>query len=405
MYTAPQKAPGLHVRQANRNGTPVFLWRAQPALIAAGFLPKNVRLHYASANDPALIARCHFLQKQMLEWAASKGKGRAPEYDGSVASLWRYFETHPDSPYHRLQPQTQIDYSKTVKRLIEEKGKRLIDNLDGPMVRRWYDERIEAGYSRGWTHHVMTVFKCAVSFGAAKKFPDCAALSVALSKTRLRQGKARTQAITYEQVRAYREKARELGMEWSGLCVTIQFELALRRRDVIGIWRLAEPEDDRGIRTRPRNREWIWKDGIQWSDIDRDGVLTREVSKTRFTSGETAVHDISRYPELAAELRRIPAEKQVGPIVIHPETGVPPTDYQCRRAFRKIARAAGIPDAVWNMDARAGAVSEADEAGATTKESMTLSTHTTRANNNRYSRAKLERSRRVAGKRMASREG
>jgi hypothetical protein len=28
-----------------------------------------------------------------------------------------------------------------------------------------------------------------------------------------------------------------------------------------------------------------------------------------------------------------------------------------------VARAAGIPDAVWNMDARAGAITEAEDAG------------------------------------------
>jgi hypothetical protein len=34
------------------------------------------------------------------------------------------------------------------------------------------------------------------------------------------------------------------------------------------------------------------------------------------------------------------------------------------RWFRQIARAAGIPDDVWNMDSRAGGATEADEAGA-----------------------------------------
>jgi len=33
------------------------------------------------------------------------------------------------------------------------------------------------------------------------------------------------------------------------------------------------------------------------------------------------------------------------------------------RWFRQIARAACIPDEVWNMDSRAGGATEADEAG------------------------------------------
>src|SRR5262249_46543888 len=34
------------------------------------------------------------------------------------------------------------------------------------------------------------------------------------------------------------------------------------------------------------------------------------------------------------------------------------------REWRVVARAAGVPDQVWNMDARAGGISEADDAGA-----------------------------------------
>ncbi len=44
--------------------------------------------------------------------------------------------------------------------------------------------------------------------------------------------------------------------------------------------------------------------------------------------------------------------------------GLPVRRDMYARWFRQIARAAGIPDDVWNMDARAGGATEADEAGA-----------------------------------------
>jgi hypothetical protein len=75
------------------------------------------------------------------------------------------------------------------------------------------------------------------------------------------------------------------------------------------------------------------------------------------------------------------------PLAICHLTGLPPTDAQCRRFFRRPQ--VGIPDNVWNMDARAGANTEVDAAGVTIEERMALSTHTTVENSERY-RRKLE---------------
>src|SRR5438093_462285 len=67
-----------------------------------------------------------------------------------------------------------------------------------------------------------------------------------------------------------------------------------------------------------------------------------------FTSELIAVHAIADYPDVEAELARIPLERRVGPIVINDRTRLPPTEAQCRHYFRLIARKAGIPDSVWN---------------------------------------------------------
>jgi hypothetical protein len=55
----------------------------------------------------------------------------------------------------------------------------------------------------------------------------------------------------------------------------------------------------------------------------------------------------------------------------------------------------GIPDDVWNMDARAGANTEVDAAGAAIEKPIALSTHTTVENSEHY--------RRKAGSGVASR--
>ena len=56
--------------------------------------------------------------------------------------------------------------------------------------------------------------------------------------------------------------------------------------------------------------------------------------------------------------------------------------------FRDIARAAGIPDAVWNMDARAGGATEADEAGAALEAIQGALTHTNKVTTLRYLRGR-----------------
>src|ERR1700722_4269935 len=59
-------------------------------------------------------------------------------------------------------------------------------------------------------------------------------------------------------------------------------------------------------------------------------------------------------------------------------------------------RAAGVPDTIWNMDARVGAVTDAYDKGAREVDPMDLGTHTQLATNSCYSRNRLAATSRVA---------
>ena len=395
--TKDQKAPGLKWRP-RRDGTSVAYWLARPDLIKKGYEPKSVRLHY-SPGDPAIAERCHALQAEMLAWSEKEsGEKRVAIYDGTLASLVRLYETHNDSPYHELEPSTQAAYSKTMAILMKHKGKRRVDKVIGLDVKRWYKE-IRDTSSTGWAYYTINVLKAVLSFGATLRIDECRILREELRAARFNAGGRRQEQITYQQAASFRDTARSMGFDWIGRCLTLQFELALRRRDVIGEW----IKDD-GAQAGIRYGGLIWRDGLTWADIDGAGIIRRQISKTRKTSKVIAAHDIAIYPDLAADLARTPADQRIGPLVICHLTGVPPTPEQCRRFFRIVARKAGIPDEVWNMDARAGADTEAYEAGATTEETMALSTHTTVQNNRRYMRDLTEQSRRAAQKRVASRQ-
>lgn len=390
-----KEAVGL-VWRTRRDGAQAAYWIARASLVKAGYQPKSVRLHYA-ADDPALAARCRVLQAEMLAWAAGK-MPRSIHYDGTFESLVRFYETHEDSPYHDLGEKTQRSYSKVMALLMKHKGQRRVDAVDASDIRRWYKEIAESN-SKGWAYLTINILKSVLSFGATKRIAECRILRVELREAKFQAGGRRKEFLTYPQIIAFRDAARGTRYEWMAVCLLIQFEFGLRRRDVIGEYVTDEIGTD-GIRLGKR----IWRDGFTWSHLDDHGIFRKLVSKTRFTSEETAVHAISDYPDLAAELSRIPPERRVGPVIIHHKTGRPPTEEQCRRAFRSIARKAGIPDRVWNMDARAGANTEAYEAGATAEETMALLTHTELSTNRDYLREKGKQSHRAAVKRVGSRE-
>ena len=222
-----------------------------------------------------------------------------------------------------------------------------------------------------------------------------------LRDVRFRGGaKVKGQQITFQQVNAFCATAHETGFAWMALCLRLQFNFGLRRRDVIGKW-VKDALGTDGI----RNRRKVWRDGLTWADVNADGILNRVVSKTRKTSGAVAVHSVQDYPDLKAELARhgYPQERRVGPIVINSKTGLPPTEAQCRRYFRIIAHKAGIPFDVKNRHARQGAITEAYLAGATENERMALASHTEADTNWGYVSEVTEMSRNAARKRVASR--
>jgi aspartate aminotransferase-like enzyme len=84
-------------------------------------------------------------------------------------------------------------------------------------------------------------------------------------------------------------------------------------------------------------------------------------------------------------LEAVPHEKRTGAIV-KGEKNLPVRQGPYGRWWRQIARAAGIPDNVWNMDARAGGATEADEAGAALEAIQGALTHSRTSTTLRYIR-------------------
>ncbi|PVE25629.1 hypothetical protein DC522_04730 [Microvirga sp. KLBC 81] len=123
----------------------------------------------------------------------------------------------------------------------------------------------------------------------------------------------------------------------------------------------------------------------------------------KLNGSETAEHDLKLYPDIISELAGMPSERRIGPVILDKGSGKPRRKSHFSRTFKKIARKAGWPDDVWNMDSHVGAVSEAFEAGAQAENVMRAAPPQL-STTMRYNRGKIVQTSRVAELRIAQRQ-
>jgi hypothetical protein len=104
-----------------------------------------------------------------------------------------------------------------------------------------------------------------------------------------------------------------------------------------------------------------------------------KTSKSKYRSA--AGFDLTKYDLLLPLLDAVPHENRTGAI-IKGEKNLPVRQAMYARWWRQIARAAGIPDSVWSMDARAGAAT--DETGAALEAIQGALTHPKESTTLRY---------------------
>jgi hypothetical protein len=143
-----------------------------------------------------------------------------------------------------------------------------------------------------------------------------------------------------------------------------------------------------------------WGRGLTWADVSADLTIRMETTKT----GAVVAHDLKLCPIVSSVLSKIPSTARIGPLIIDEMAGRPYAEHAYSREWRVVARAAGVPDQVWNMDARAGGISEADDAGADLDSIRSAAGHTLASTTARYVRGAVGKSRKVAELRLAHRK-
>ncbi|MEJ8308842.1 integrase [Agrobacterium larrymoorei] len=385
-------APGLK-RKRNQDGSFREYWQARSDLVKKGYKPSSVRLHYDESIDGRnmLAARCQVLQAEMLAWVSNEGRSK-PDFDGTLVSLSRLFQTNDDSPFHGMKWNSQEHRLKSLTIVERTVGSRQVGKLLGPDFKRWHsswsEPKTDGDKPRPWrAKHAMDAVRQLIAYGVTLGFEDCFRADTILSKIRFKIPPARTSVMTAEHVDAIRAAAHLHGYPSVALATTMQFALAMRQKDVVGEW---EPNvsGDSGITFRDRR----WVNGLLWSDVDDEMILRKRHTKTGFY----VEHDLKLHPRVLEEFARVPEDKKIGPMIISEATGVPYKNRKFTERWRKVADKAGIPRNVWSMDARAGAITEAYDLGAMETDVMKSAGHKNRQTSARYNRGTIKQTSRVA---------
>jgi hypothetical protein len=395
-------APGLKTRP-NRDGTHRLYWCARADLVKAGYLPKTVPLRY-DLDDPAdrilIEAACLRLQAEMLEWSSGRGR-ETTRFDGTILGLSRRYQVDEASPFKRLKHNTRTKDTYTLILIEKAFGTRSLAALKIGDFYRWYEaakkpkapggpERVRRAYG------IIKKLRELFAFGIMAELPECRRLYEVMEHARFAQPARRRIAMELSHVEAFVAKAIELGRLSLALGTAIQFETALRQKDVIGEWEpIPTGQGASGILLNGRR----WANGLTWSDLAADLVVRKATTKT----GAFAAHDLKLCPLVLDLLERVPTDRRIGPLVLDETAGRPYAESAYGREWRIVAKAAGVPDHVWNMDARAGAITEAEDAGADLDHIRSAAAHTQVSTTQRYSRGAVGKSRTVAGLRLAHR--
>ena len=289
------------------------------------------------------------------------------------------YQTDPLSSFHKQRFHVRQNHAGMLRRIRDQHGATPLGDITGRTLIEWH-----AGWKGAdkvsMAHSMVGQLRTVFSFGFTHLAdPQCERISQVLHRLKFPMAGARSERITADQADAVRTWAHIVGWHSLALAQAFQFELILRQKDVIGEW---VPLDEPG----QSNEVWgdqKWLRGIRWSEINDDLILRHVTSKKQ----KPIEVDLKLSPMVLEELAfldQIPDGDE--PVIINEATGMPWTASEYRRKWRILARYAGVPHNVFNMDSRSGGISEAFEAGVTPERIQKSATHSDLRMTSRYNR-------------------
>lgn len=390
------EAPGLVWRP--RKGGWVATWQARTDIVQAGFEPQTARLW--AGTEPSDIEKAHIatqckrLHADMMLWSKDRTE-RINVFDGTLRTLINCYQTDPDSRYHKKRFATRRNHDTLLRRIAEKHGAEQLIDIKGRTLLSWHGQWSDGGKMLATGQAIKGQLRVLFSFGfTILEDLECERLCNVMSKMQFDAPTSRNQAITADQAVAVRNMAREwFGWGSIALAQALQFELMLRQKDVIGEW---VPISEPGTSDLTwRGQKWLR--GLRWSEVNENLILRHTTSKRQ----KDLEVDLKLAPMVMEELALM-ADVPVamvsrdlfpasGPLVRNEIHAFPYADSEFRRKWRKVAIKAGVPKNVFNMDSRAGGITEASDSGADMEHIRQAATHSDIAMTQKYNRNSAEK--------------
>jgi hypothetical protein len=327
-----------------------------------------------------------------------------------MASLCLVYEHDPESGFADLQQNTQNSYRDWLKIIRESIGLRRIDMLTAKYFRTCYrnwkeptepggEQRVRRAYG------CVQMIKILLGYGMQANlfYAHCERLLGGLSKMRFAKNPPRDSVLTYEHAGSIVTSALDAGDGPSALVQSLQFECFLRQIDIVGKWRTVK--DDYIPKTgEVRHGSKVWTGMTMGMILTEDKILRVRTSKT----GQYVAHDLDKCELVMRCLKALgPTDADSDLPVAHRKDGSPwPSHMDFGKLWREYADAAGVPKSVWNMDSKAGGITEAAGAGASHDDLAGSGAHATKTTTRKiYMRGAPEISARVQKARQSSRRG
>lgn len=412
------EAPGL-VWRPRKNGW-AATWQARSDLVVKGYSPKSVLLWTGIEPDETdalhVATRCQQQQAEMLMW--SRGvELPANAFKNDLRSLIQCYRTDEDSPYQKNRWHVRQNRDSMLRRINTRLGETPLSDIKARVLMAWHKEWSMNGQRLATGSSFIGQLRALFSFGATLlEDPDCERLCGVMHKMRFQGTKARGVSVTAAQADMIRVKAREhFGWHSIALAQAFQFECTLRQKDVIGeLVPLSEPGISEII---VRGQKWLR--GIVWQEIDENLILRHVTSKKQ----KMTEVDLKLAPMVVEELQLMIGEELLivvnettkkvtvnrsllppsGPVLLCDTNNLPWTGNEYRRKWRLVARECKIPDNVWNMDSRSGAISEAIQAGVPIEFVRHAATHSDVSQTADYDRSQAEANAKSMRMRMENR--
>lgn len=399
-----EDAPGL-VWRPRKDGW-VATWQARSDLVRLGYAPQTARLWDGlepSLKEAAYIAqRCRHLQGDMLTFSR-EGTFATGKKDMSIKDLVNAYQTDKASRWHKRRYATRKNNISVLANIVDRHGAVLLKDIRFRDLTLWHDEWSHGGTKLAMGHHCLGLLRAMFGYGLSILEDDeCERLCNIMPKLRLETGNnPREGALSFEQVEAVIEQAYKMGLPSLALAQALQFDCILRQKDIIGEWvPLSEPSFSDVV----HRKKGKWSRGLRWEEISEDWILKHVTSKkTKKLEIDLKLAPLAKR-ELDLCIARLGHRPASGPIVIYEGAKVPWVPSEFRRKWRMAARLAGVPDDLWNMDSRAGAISEATELGADIEHVKHAATHGQITQTEKYARLKNKKIRNVQIIRMGRKQ-